>query len=1147
MSANRRERGIEMKKDEAIRLLDRTFRSEFDEERYIRFVKEVFNTLDIRPSDKTKYIAQQYRGYISEFRKIGEYHDSKRGRMEILAVKLKRTSSRDRARTMQRNFIADWLSKTRMDAALVAFYGDEKEDWRLSFVKMEYTLDENGNAITELTPARRYSFLVGVNEPNHTCAKQFLDIVMNDRENPLISEIEAVFSIDNVTKEFFDEYRKLFLELKESLDSVIAADENIRREFEEKGISSVDFSKKLLGQIVFIYFLQKKGWLGVETGKEWGTGPKNFLRRLYDGEYGDYENFFNDMLEPLFYEALAVQRDNDYYRLFKCRIPFLNGGLFEPLNDYDWTGTSITLDNEIFGKILDTFDRFNFTVKEDEPLEKEVAVDPEMLGKVFENLLEVKDRKSRGAFYTPREIVHYMCQQSLINYLETNTEIPREEIERFIIRGDAILDKIIREHDYGKEDISRGEMLPASIKKNYREIDRLLKEIKIVDPAVGSGAFPVGMLNEIVKARNILTVFFPENERSGRNAYALKRETIENSLYGVDIDSSAVEIAKLRFWLSLIVDEEDMRNIKPLPNLDHKIMCGNSLLEEFEGVKLFDEKLLGDVGTKSPAEAEIAEIEGEIRRLQKELNAVPFGQGGAEVFEKADRIEELKRKKKRLLEKSKGKKEDGQRTIDEAAQRRIRESKRKLKEYRKLQKEYFNEQNRKRKTELREEMDGIEWELIEATLKEQGNEEAMMKLERYRKAKSKPFFLWKLYFFEVFQRENPGFDVVIGNPPYAQIPKGIVSAEKYPYSEGKDKGKQNLYKVFIELAYNRVREKGTVVLIVQSSLLCDISSQYTRELLLTKTLIDGFIEFPKKAQTKEKQVFESVLQGTCVFSFKKIIPCEKDCFFISIENDRSTVNNLKKERINQLAILNIYPNGFFIPLIKPGEFSLIMKLSNNPPFKLFLKNSKQGDLNLSTNKNLIVDYDTGIKFYRGKNVHRYFFDRRTEEFMDLEKNKSKKMQFAELNEHNMEVRDLILMQQITGTTDEHRLHACLFSKERCLFGHSVRVIELKDKDKVKTILALLNSKLLDWFFRKTSTNNNVNGYELDQLPIKYDTNKKIVSLVDQILSITDDNDYLDNPGKQARVKELEREIDRLVYELYGLTEEEIEVVEGFGT
>ena len=680
-----------MNKNEAKRLLQRTFNSDYEEDKYGGFVKELFKKIDIRIKDKSVYISKQYKDFVSEIKKIGGYEDEKGDRIEVLAIKLKRATSRDRARVMQRNFIASWLSNMDMDAGLVAFYGDEPEDWRLSFVKVDYEVVEGKRGVRAkrtFSAARRHSFLVGKNEPNHTCAKQFLTLLTKD-ELPLLSDIEEVFSIENVTKEFFEKYKELFLKVKEELDSIIEKNSKVRTEFEEKGISTVDFSKKLLGQIVFLYFLQKKGWLGVEKGEEWGRGPKKFLTELYKGKYCDYKNFFNDVLEPLFYEALSNPKrheKDDFYGPLNCKIPFLNGGLFEAMNDYDWVATDILIDNSIFKDILDTFDTFNFTVKEDEPLEKEVAVDPEMLGKVFENLLEVKDRKSKGAFYTPREIVHYMCQQSLINYLETNSGLPRKDIGKFITQSDVILDSLIREKEFNSEGRVK---VPESIEKNYRELDRLLADIKVVDPAVGSGAFPVGMLNEIVKARNVLSLFFDKSEREKRTTYNLKRETIENSLYGVDIDSSAVEIAKLRFWLSLIVDEEDMRNIKPLPNLDHKIMCGNSLLEEFEGIKLFDERFLQDGEKSSPDAEKLKWLNEEIRKLDVELSSVEFGKGTVETRQKAERVEEL-RKQRRKLEKRLAKGEEpSMMTLDEAISHTVRESQRKLRELKKLQKDFL--------------------------------------------------------------------------------------------------------------------------------------------------------------------------------------------------------------------------------------------------------------------------------------------------------------------------------------------------------------------------------------------------------------------------------------------------------------------------
>jgi len=238
---------------------------------------------------------------------------------------------------------------------------------------------------------------------------------------------------------------------------------HIREDFEKKGIETDDFTKKLLGQIVFLYFLQKKGWFGVERGAEWGSGNKQFLRYLFenraklrarqDRSADRPVNFFNDSLEPLFYNTLATERANDYADRFDCRIPFLNGGLFEPLFDYDWVNKEILLPDNLFSNtetskegdkgtgILDVFDRYNFTVNEAEPLEKEVAVDPEMLGKVFEGLLPENLRYKVATYYTPRLIVQYMCQQSLVNYLSANLpNISREDIERFIRIGYAQAD-----------------------------------------------------------------------------------------------------------------------------------------------------------------------------------------------------------------------------------------------------------------------------------------------------------------------------------------------------------------------------------------------------------------------------------------------------------------------------------------------------------------------------------------------------------------------------------------------------------------------------------------------------------------------------------------------------------------------------------
>jgi hypothetical protein len=1133
-----------MDRQNTIKLLDETFSSDFDISRFAKFVKELFNEIEIIQRDCTQFIAQEYRDYISNLIKIGEYEDKKKNTIEILVIKLKRTGSRDRARTMQRNFIASWLGKYDKSAALVAFYGDDEEDWRFSFVKMEYNLvkDEEGKVkiAKELTPAKRYSFLVGKNEPNHTCKRQFLELVMEDEINPSIGEIESAFCIDNVTKEFFSEYKELFWELNESLFKILEDKAHLRKEFEEKNISSVDFAKKLLGQIVFIYFLQKKGWLGVSKDgdgkfKPWGTGPKKFLRKLYDKEIVAYDNFFNDILEPLFYEALATERDDDYYSRFNCKIPFLNGGLFEPINDYEWVGTEITLGNPIFDRILSTFDRFNFTVKEDEPLEKEVAVDPEMLGKVFENLLEVKDRKSKGAFYTPREIVHYMCQQSLINYLETNSSIARDDIGNFIQLGDFALAQIIKEQEqikkYGKTyGVNEKFSIPKSIKENHLLIDKLLKEIKIVDPAVGSGAFPVGMMNEIVKARSVLSIYFKEERKN----YDLKREIIENCLYGVDIEPSAVEITKLRFWLSLIVDELDMKNIKPLPNLDHKIMCGNSLLEEFEGVKLFDEKLLGK---------EVKDIRPELNWIKTEIDALYLKLGQIETGKlKEDKenvkkeIQKLERQKTKLSDK---KIDTGRNlTLDEATQNKIKESKKKLLTLKKLQREYFDAQNRTVKKQLREDIDRIEWELIEETLREQGNEEAMQKLKQYKKNKAKPFFLWKLYFAEVFQRENPGFDVVIANPPYIDYRKIDSTTKKglFKFESFKDTKTGSIYVYFIELGMSLIRSKGILAFINPYQYLSADSGQGIRKLLIEKYLILRIVDI------SHVKVFAEASTYTCI----NIIINKYD------EN-----NEIEMVRCNNLDELN--KNGFWIKQknTKKDNYRIPVTEENNIIERLSKINSKLGNfckIFCGTSEG-----GFGKKIINHKEYLSLNHTDRNEYSLVIQSSNTGKYFFKELN--SFIPKDIFPNHVQSYFTQEKVFFARMTKQIRCMyteeeyFGGKINVL-VDFTIKPKYLLSVLNSSLQNyWYCTKFESKHLSGGYlgfdipSVKEIPIKEifpEAQKPFIQLVDQILSITKDDDYLKNPDKQAKVKKLEKEIDQLVYTLYELTPEEIKIVEAFG-
>lgn len=1119
-----------MDKQSSVRLLDETFGQNYNRDRFCRFIKEVFNRFDINV--RTWGVWSQYEDYIERFSSLGTFHDKNDKIIEILEVQLKKTSSRDRARTMQRNFIASFLKKYMKDAALIAFYGDDPSDWRFSFVKMDYNLvrDETGKVTIdkELTPAKRYSYLVGVHEPNHTCRNQFLDFIVNEELCPVVSDIEDAFSIDTVTKEFFEKYKELVLDLKESLIHVIDNDKKIVTEFEERGIEAIDFAKKLLGQIVFLYFLQKKGWLGVEKDKEWGSGPRDFLRRLFgDKKKGiqpriQYTNFFNEILEPLFYDALSNPRpgDDGYYVHFKCKIPFLNGGLFEPINDYDWAGPDITIDNSVFEKIFETFDRFNFTVKEDEPLEKEVAVDPEMLGKVFENLLEVKERKDKGAFYTPREIVHYMCQQSLINYLETNTDIERKDIEIFIQYGDLALEYLIQDKEKQKKndiqsDVEERFLIPPSISNNYGKIDRLLQEIKIVDPAVGSGAFPIGMMNEIVKARSILSVYFPEDERKNRTNYDFKRKTIEDSLYGVDIDVSAVEIAKLRFWLSLIVDETKIDKIKPLPNLDHKIMCGNSLLEEFEGIKLFDEKLLGSF--KKNKQREIQEINEQIIALNTQLSKL---RSFIERKKISGEIKKLKNKIDNLEKKS----ATDQISLVET------ESEKKIKKIKSLQKRFFNEQNRNVKRELRAEIDNIEWELIEATLKEQNHEDALDRLEQYKKTKVKPFFLWKLYFAEVFLREKPGFDVVIANPPYVNIANLSVEHRLlYKKRFTVTKNKVDLYAYFIELGNEILRPRGSLTFIVPHTWKATSSFENLRRLIFNNFQMMELVELTDKT-------FEATVKPVVIVLRKEIV---SDYNIVVLNDSFEYLNNIPLKEV-------LSKQDYSIDTLSSGkDKDLFLKIENNSlELGKVLKFTR--GIKTSNDKRFVSDKPFGENNHlliKGRDVYKWHYVWNGEYIWYRPDLMRDKVGCLPHTSDLFEVKEKLILQRISRGIVASYDTKQIFSLDTTLVSVNST---LKQNVKMKYVLALLNSLLLNFWYEKKFILPTVSGYELHQIPIKISTNQEvIIKIVDQILSISKDSDYLDNPDKKTKVKLLEKEIDQLVYKLYELTPEEIEIVEDF--
>ncbi len=1194
-----------MREEETIRLIDGVFKNAFDPGRYMRFVQELFEDFQIFPQRLP--IWSEFKGYIDEAYSIGTYVDG-RHTVGVLYVRLMRSTSRDRARTMQRNFIAKFLNNEGRDAALVAFYGDDHDDWRFSYVRLEYELwaGDDGRVRTsvKLTPARRFSYLVGKNEPNHTCRKRFLHLIREKNGSPTLGDIEESFSVENVTKEFFEKYKACYLNLKESLEGALEGDPICRAEFEGKGISTVDFSKKLLGQIVFLYFLQKKGWLGVRrdpaTGRfgEWGTGPKDFMRRLYQGEIVPYESFFNDILEPLFYEALAEDRsvNEDYYSRFRCKIPFLNGGLFEPIQNYNWVSPDLRIENEVFGDILKTFDTFNFTIKEDEPLEREVAVDPEMLGKVFENLLDVIDRKSKGAFYTPRDIVHYMCQQSLIGYLANHTSIPRDDLELFIRRGDVTLGMTIHTEEDGHD----GEWLrdarftlPESIKDHYADLDQLLCSIRVVDPAVGSGAFPVGMMNEIVKARSILTPFF-DGRSEERLVYELKRQAIEHSLYGVDIDSSAVDITKLRFWLSLIVDEESVETIRPLPNLDHRIMCGNSLVDEFEGVSLFDEGLLGE--PEDDPDALTAPIEARIEELGEELHRILTGAADGDSVRIRREIARLEARKKEILAGPKS--TARQVTIDQAASLRVTESRRKLRELKRYQRLFFNEQNRARKNECRAVIERLEWDLIEETLKEAGNIDACKNLALYQKNRAKPFFLWKLYFSEAFLRPNPGFDVVIANPPYVR--QESIKEQKAYFKDHYRvyQGTADLYVYFVERGVSLLADGGVFTYILPNKWM---RANYGKPLRawLRERRIEEIVDFG------DLPVFESATTYPCILRIGAGAPRERfDAVQVETLDYPDLTGYVKAHSylVNQAAL----DDGGW-SLADEGTQRLLLKIKGaGVPLGEYVEGKIYRGILTGLNAAFVIDEATRERliaedprsaevikpFLAGRDVKRYLTPDPAKFLILFEKGWTDRHAGSVSDKWDW-LKDtypaITSHLELFSEKGERRydkgdywweLRACdyyqEFERPKIMYAEIATRGQFTIDDgnhysdttsyiigsNSPYLVGILNSRL--WTFLFSNVSSEIRGgffrwkrQYMESLPIHpidpaspadIARRDRIVALVEDLLALNKRLAGDLSPGERERLEaecaRADAEIDRIVYELYGLTEEEIAVVEG---
>ncbi|MBD3723700.1 MAG: Eco57I restriction-modification methylase domain-containing protein [Flavobacteriaceae bacterium] len=661
------------------------------------------------------------------------------------------------------DLLKQFILKDAHKGAIVTFHYRKdfsKKEWRFSFISKNPANDFFAEIEGPETTPKKYTYIFGTGEEHRTAIERIYNL---EQSRFRMEDFFEAFNVEPVSNNFFKEYKNYYQDFVDAIN----IDKESRKVFEKPNLSEEEvekdirnFVKRLLGRIVFLYFLQKKRWLGA-SDKNYEDGDTNFLQNLFSHNESSKENFYNKWLSKLFFEALNTpNRTNDQFELsngvIRC-VPFLNGGLFEEQQEPEGH-RNLKIPVFLFENLFNFFNGYNFTIYENSPDDHTVAVDPEMLGHIFENLLE--DNKDKGAFYTPKEIVQYMTQESLIEYLSTHVSHSRKTIE-----------ELVKNHSVNN--LSR---------EDLKQIKHYIDVVKICDPAIGSGAFPMGLLQEIFGLKALI------HYELGYDVWSpakIKQDIIQNSIYGVDIEEGAVDIARLRFWLSLVVDEPKP---KPLPNLDYKIMQGNSLLESFEGVDLSNLDLFNSPSDQHITLFEEPKVDYRYSEDIKQLMDNYFNPKNYET--------------KQLIHKEIDKKVND--FIDKCLEGY---------ENRLLIELAGAKQTLKRKKELKQKTDSIEKEIEKIENQLTNKSEARNKLLGFELNQERPYFLWQLYFADVF--DKGGFDIVIGNPPYIQLQKnGGLLANIY-----KDEGFKtfertgDIYSLFYEKGIDILKADGIITYI----------------------------------------------------------------------------------------------------------------------------------------------------------------------------------------------------------------------------------------------------------------------------------------------------------------------------------------------
>lgn len=945
-----------------------------------------------------------------------------------------------------RNLIRPYLDYG-FDAALAVF--NDGTNWRLSLI---CDLKEDA------TNTKRFTYVFGDEKAYYkTPVSRFVDLQKKANE---FLEIKKAFSVEALSDDFFDAYRKQYAEFVKFLtgkEYVKKGNKWVEQEtgepdvqyftsFKEDDKLVRDYIKKMMGRIVFLYFLQSKGWL---------AGNLHYMHDLfYDASDEVKGDFLDKVLEPMFFGLLNTKPEDRScaplvngvgvkYIPNAGDIPYLNGGLFqqEKIDEVDSVFPA-----GMFQSLFDFFDSYNFTIDENDPNDAEVGVDPEMLGKIFENLLE--DNKDKGAFYTPKEIVRYMCQESLTAYLQTGIEDAevKKHIANFVKTNDV-------------------EELGGASSELAMSIDQKLIDVKICDPAIGSGAFPMGLLRELYACRKSIEIFEEDN------AADIKRHIIQNNIYGVDIEKGAVDIARLRFWLALIIDEKEPM---PLPNLDFKIMQGNSLLESYKGVDL-------DVTSKKLKTG---------KDTKKTRGVLSLG------FEETD------------------------------VQKVIQD----------LVKSYFSITDHTLRAQRRQQIDKYVKDYIKVCA--EGNHEVQKAVDELE-IPNDQFFLWHTYFADVF--EQGGFDIVIGNPPY-----GVSIKDDYRKAVVASWGNvpdYEIYYYFIVLAAPLLKEKGIMSYIIPNTFLFNTFAKHFREMLVEKWNVLEILDCTKFP------IFESAVVRNAINLFQKDSDGSKLVGYRNTANVTSFSDLLERERefmtVESLLAMNQnWGLAYFLPT---SIRNVVNHISSSPlAVKDVFPEISQGliayDKYKGQSEEIIKSrayhsfvYKDGLKKWLwGEDVTRYNLTWNGKEYIDYCNG------IANPRNPSFFVGKRMLVREITNPS----IFAALIEIEAYNDPSIIIVKESRDYP-IEILVGIMNSKLATFFHFNHSPKATKGAFpkilvqDIKEYPlpkVNSDERKILMRLVDDVTTI--------KKGKTiADTSALENQIDFLVYHLYGLTYDEVLIVD----